>query len=67
VQSLDDIAPQPRTIFRCARRSVVYNNARSDLMDFSSLIGADYSIESGYDLSMGIGTLQFSVIVDVVN
>lgn len=67
VDSLADIAPQPRNIFRCARRSVVYNNARSDLMDFSSLLSADYSISSGYDLSMGVGNIEFSVVIDVVN
>ncbi len=67
IRSLEDVAPQARTIFRCARRSVVYNNARSDLMDFSSMLTTDYSLKNGYDLSMGTGEVVFSLTIDVVN
>lgn len=67
ITNLADLSPQPRTIFRCARRAVVYNNARSDLMDFSSMLGADYSLKNGYDLSMGTGEVEFSLAIDVVN
>lgn len=67
VADLADISSQSKTIFRCARRAVVYNNARSDLMDFSSMLSADYSLKNGYDLSMGTGAVELSLTIDVVN